>query len=282
MRLNPSHLTDGYKTGHIRQFPEKTTVVYSNFTPRSDKHLATWTGYDHKVVWFGLQGIIRWYLVDLWNTQFFDRPKSVVVADYKRRMDLYLGADAVSVDHIAALHDLQRLPIEIKSLPEGSRVDIRVPLFTIKNTEPEFYWLTNYLETSLSALLWKSITSATTAYEYRRMFEDYAKLTGGDLAFVDWQGHDFSFRGMSGIEDAILSGAAHLTSFTGTDTIPAIDYIEDYYGAMQTLIGASVPATEHAVACLSSVDYAEESYVTQVEEYFDDGLKTWMPLKYLA
>ena len=57
---------------------------------------------------------------------------------------------AVPVDHIAALHDLGYLPVRIKALPEGSRVNIKVPLFTVRETRKEFAWLTNYLETVLS------------------------------------------------------------------------------------------------------------------------------------
>ena len=59
----------------------------------------------------------------------------------------------------------------------------------------------------------------------------------------------FSMRGMSSVESAILSGMAHLLSFTGTDTIPAIYQLESSYDATG-LIGASVPATEHSVMCM--------------------------------
>ena len=69
---------------------------------------------------------------------------------YRRRMDNALGPGAVPVDHIAALHDLGYLPVRIKALPEGSRVNIKVPLFTVRETRKEFAWLTNYLETVLS------------------------------------------------------------------------------------------------------------------------------------
>ena len=38
MRISPLHATDFYKTGHIRQYPPAgTTLVYSNFTCRSDR-----------------------------------------------------------------------------------------------------------------------------------------------------------------------------------------------------------------------------------------------------
>lgn len=177
----------------------------------------------------------------------------------------------VDVSAMASLHDLGYLLILIKALPEGSRVGIRVPMFTIRNTRPEFYWLTNYLETQLSAEIWKMITSATTAYEYKRLLTRYAKLTGAPLEFVPWQGHDFSMRGMSGIHDATMSGAAHLTSFTGTDTISAIDYLEDYYGATG-LVGGSVPATEHSVMCMGSEQDELDTFRRLITGVYPSGI----------
>ncbi len=41
-------------------------------------------------------------------------------------------------------------------------------------------------------------TSVTVAREYRKKLDHDATLTGGDAAFVPWQGHDFSFLGMAG------------------------------------------------------------------------------------
>ena len=121
-------------------------------------------------------------------------------------------------------------------------MQMRVPLLTIVNTHPDFYWVTNYIETQLSAELWKPITSATIAYEYRRLFARYAAQTGADPAMLPWMGHDFSARGMSGIADGATTGAGHLLSFYGTDTIAAIDYLEDFYpDAAPGLIGGSVP-----------------------------------------
>ena len=101
-------------------------------------------------------------------------------------MDNYLGKDSIPYQHIADLHDLGYLPLEIKALPEGSLVPMRVPIFTIKNTNPGFFWLTNMLETVLSAVLWKPSTSATTAFEYLRTFTRFARETvGDDLSFID-------------------------------------------------------------------------------------------------
>ena len=269
MRCFPPHLTDFYKVSHRKMYPEGTEYVYSNFTCRSDKLANVGLGFDHKVVFFGLQGVLQWLLQDLWGEGFFDRPLSEVLTRYQRRMDSSLGPGAVGTEHFEALWKLGYLPVLIKALPEGSRVDIRVPVFTIVNTHPDFFWLTNYLETQLSAEVWKPITSATVAHEYRRLLDQAAKFTGTDPEFVPWQGHDFSFRGMSGIFDAAQSGAGHLLSFTGTDTISAIDYLEDYYGGTG-LIGGSVPASEHSVSCAGSAcDSLDLAHVEVGElEYF--------------
>ena len=167
-------------------------------------------------------------------------------------VDAGLGKDCITLDHIAALHKLQYLPLHVKAIPEGTLVPTRVPVMTLYNTVDHAFWLPNALETLISATLWGMMTSATTAFQFRKRFMEHAKAVGLDPAFTKWQGHDFSMRGMFGVEAAILSGSAHLLSFTGTDTIPALPFHERYYGAnLDTdLVGGSVPATEHSVMCL--------------------------------
>lgn len=188
-------------------------------------------------------------------------------------MDTSLGEGSVGTKHIGDLHDLGYLPVLVKALPEGVRVNIRVPMWTIRETIPEFYWVTNYLETQLSAEAWKPITSATMAYEYHRLFTQAAEHTGSPLDFVQWQGHDFSFRGMSGITDAFQSGAGHLLSFYGTDTIGAIDYLEEYYGGkLDHFIGGSVPATEHSVMCMGGHNTEIETFRRLITDVYPKGI----------
>ena len=251
MRILPVLLKDGYKVGHRVQYPADTILVYSNMTPRKSRVEGV-----NGVVSFGMQYFVVEYLQRQFNEQFFGQPKDAVLRAYQRRINTYLGPDAIAFDHIADLYDLGYLPLHVKAVLEGQIVPFRVPMFTIYNTKPEFFWLTNMLETLISNVLWLPSTSATTAFRYRQVFDAYAKQTGADPAFVPWQGHDFSMRGVAGIEAACLSGAAHLLSFTGTDTIPAIDFLEQYYGANaeQELIGGSVPATEHSVMSMGTRD----------------------------
>jgi len=268
--------TDSYKLSHKGFMDEATTLIYSNFTARSDKHLPVLRDrYDGKVVFWSLQFFIIDYLINEWNRHFFSQPKEKVIAKFKRLVDGYLGAGAVDMAHFEALHDLGYLPIEIKALPEGSLVNIKVPFLTIKNTHPDFAWLTNYLETVMSSALWKPITTATIAREYRKLINEYALKTTGSLDFTQFQAHDFSFRGMSNRQDAAACGAGFLISSNGTDTIPAIDFLEEYYGADVTkeFIGTSVPASEHSIMCMGIATEGErESIKRFITEAYPDGI----------
>jgi len=269
MKTNPFLLTDYYKVGHVFQYPDKTELVYSNLTPRSSRLKDV-----DEMVFFGMQYFIKEYLVAYFNDNFFHQSKEKVMADYKRRISTSLGAGLPSYSHLERLHDLGYLPIEIKALPEGSKVPMKVPCITLVNTLPEFYWLTNFLETLLSAVIWQPCTSATIAHAYRKLLNGYAAETGMHAEFVQWQGHDFSFRGMSSLETAVLSGMGHLLSFTGTDTIPAIDALEQYYNADadKELIGGSVAATEHSVMCSGSKDGELETFKRLVTAVYPAGI----------
>ena len=275
MGVNPLTAIDYYKADHRRQYPEGTEYVYSNFTPRSD-HLASTVlnDFDHKVVVWGVQGFLKWFLINTWNREFFDKPKAEVCAAYKRRMDNALGPNMVDTKHIEELHDHGYLPLRIKALPEGSRCPIGVPMLTIRNTEPRFFWLVNYLETVLSTELWKPMTVATIAREYRRLFDLYAERTGGDPMFTAVQGHDFSCRGMSGIGDGAAASSGHLLSFIGTDTVASIDYVEEYYNANsdEGPIGVSVPATEHSVMCAGTEVGEFDTIKRLVTELYPTGI----------
>lgn len=192
--------------------------------------------------------------------------------EYKAVMDSYLGKDAVPVDHIRALHNLGYLPLHIKSLDEGSKVPMKVPVLTITNTRDEFFWLVNYLETVLSAELWKASTNATIAHHYRKVCEQWAVKTCSDMSHLDFQCHDFSFRGMAGLQDTMQAGAGHLLSFKGTDSIPSLLYARDHYTAGEDyFIGASIPATEHSVMCMGEKEQEIETFRRLIVDLYPQG-----------
>lgn len=239
----PFALSDAYKLSHWRQYPKNTTAIYSNFTPRKSRR----PGID-KFVFYGLQH----FLIDLnhiFKEKFFDLSEDEAVAKFDAFFTKFFGSpNEDSNERVRALHRLGYLPIRIQALPEGSVIDHNIPPMTITSTHPDFFWFSQWLETWMSSEVWKPCTSATTAFYYRQIFNKYNRLTSDNAWLVDFQGHDFSFRGMSGCLDACASGSAHLVGFKGTDTCPAVDWIEFYYPGNNGMIGTSVPATEHSVA----------------------------------
>ena len=267
--MNPLLLTDGYKVDHRRQYPDKTTLVYSNWTPRKSRIEGI-----EDVVFFGLQYFLKKYIIEEFENNFFSQPKEKVIKRYERRINNYLGPNAVGIAHIAALHDLGYVPMVFKALPEGVSVPIRVPMFTMYNTKPEFFWLTNYFETILSTTVWLPCNSATIAKTYRKILDAYANETASNPEFVDWQGHDFSMRGMAGLEAALISASGHLLCFTGTDTIPAVDFLETYYNADSDaeLVGGSVAATEHSVMSMGTDAAEQETFKRLITETYPNGI----------
>ena len=211
MKINPILAIDGYKVSHRVQYPQGTTKVYSNFTPRSDRFFQSPQA-DGKLVFFGLQGFLQWFLVDLFNDAFFARPEEEVVNEYKQVMDGYLGRDTVGVEPVRALHRLGLI------------------------------------------------------------CERWAEKTCSDLTHLDFQCHDFSFRGMSGLHDTAQSGCGHLASFKGTDSLPSLLYARDYYTRGEDeLIGASIPATEHSVMCMGEREREIETFRRLITEVHPQG-----------
>lgn len=254
------HAIDFYKTGHGSQYAPNTTHISSTWTARFNKHAVAYA-IDGKtpdeIVVIGTHAVCQKILKRQFD-KFFKMPYQKAVRKFKNRVDAALGKGAVSTQQIAMLHQLQYLPIEVYSLPEGTRCPMKVASALIRSTHVDFAWVTNYIETVFSNESWKMPTIATIAFQYRLLLEKFAELTGASKDFVKWQGHDFSARGMSGQEDASWSSMGHLTSFYGTDTVGALDSIDKYYATVTPIIAGSVPATEHSVMSLNIIKRMNE------------------------
>lgn len=280
--LQAATATDFYKTGHGPLYPKGTSRKYSNFTPRAAKNFVRSKScssyFDQKVINFGIYGSFQ-ELVELWDRTFFHVEKSKAIKQAQRRFDNALGAGVASTDGLAKLWEIGHLPVTVLSIEEARAVDIGIPLWVVYNEEgfEEFYWVVNYLETILSSYNWQQITNATTAFQYRIVMELWANRTCDNKDHIIWQGHDFSFRGMPGPEAAGRSNSGHLLPFRGTDTIPAIDYLEALYGANSDveLVGGSVIATEHAVATANILYRLKQAIkALYADPSFDDSKMT--------
>lgn len=265
--INPMLLTDFYKTIHHMCYAEGMTKLVSYWTPRMSRK----ENMD-KVVMFGLQSFVKKYLIEYFNNNFFYESKDKIVNEYKRVISRTMGDMAADTTHIEKLHDLGYLPIKIKAVPEGTRVNIKTPMIEITNTHGDFSWLVNYLETFMSCNIWQPMTSATIAYRYREIVEKYFDLTvvNGDVTKACG---DFSMRGFSSIESAQVSSAGHLLSFTGTATIPSILYLEEYYNCNieNEVVGLGTPSTEHSVMCSYGTDELK-AYRRLINEVFPTGI----------
>lgn len=115
--MNPLTAIDFYKADHRNQYPEGTSLVFSNFTPRYSR-----IGEIDQIVFFGLEYYLQAYLTDFWHEGFFSRPKTEVIQEYKRRMTN--AGISITYEHIEALHDYGKLPLEIWALDGGMKTDI--------------------------------------------------------------------------------------------------------------------------------------------------------------
>ena len=244
---NPILWTDGYKLCHKDQYPDLTSWVYETWTPRMSRI----PGIKH-VVFYGLQGAMA-EMTDNFAKHFFEQPLDKVLQEYEQAIAQIFAltnpnfVKTHSSEHIAALHKLGYLPIKIKALPEGSLVPIGVPMFTIENTHPDFFWLPGYLETQLSSYIWLPMTSATIALQYKRLLTRYAELSSDPKKVINQCG-DFSMRGMGSPEAAQRSAGGHLLSFSGSATLLAREYLKAYYQANDNVMSYT-PSTEHSVMC---------------------------------
>ncbi|WP_120522622.1 nicotinate phosphoribosyltransferase [Arthrobacter celericrescens] len=262
--------TDAYKLGHRELYPEGTTGILSNYTNRGSRIEGV-----TKVVHFGLQAFLQSYCTEAF-APFFAADEDEAVAEYEAVLESILGPNHIGSEHIRALHRVGYLPLVFRAVPEGTRVPLRVPSFTIENTRPEFFWLVNYIETVLSAAVWHPSTTATIADHYRGILDQAADTTGVDRAAVNWQLHDFSYRGMSGTASAAASGAGHLLSFTGSDSLATIDWVNRYYpssaGTENGLVLGSVPATEHSVMCAGISESSELETFERILDKHPSGI----------
>lgn len=76
--MNSMLLTDSYKLGHADQYSEGTTLVFSNFTPRSDNHAAE--AFKGGVVVFGVQLAFK-KLMNHFDENFFNNEERISTED---------------------------------------------------------------------------------------------------------------------------------------------------------------------------------------------------------
>ena len=263
MNMNPFLLTDFYKLTHILQYRKELRQLTSYLTPRSSRL----PNIDH-VVMFGLQMYVKDYVVDNFNKNFFQRNFEYCECEIREVLELGLGYDEELIEptihNLRCLHDLGYLPVEINAVPEGTLVPMGVPCVEIKSTCPNYFWVGQALEASLSAAIWQPMVSATIAREYRKIARDAKNATVENGIDERTFMCDFSMRGQESNESAVKASVAWLTSMWNSSTVAARKCIKDTYTNCSTRdkmtngIIRGLTSTEHSVmtshACLDGGD----------------------------
>ena len=263
MNINPFLLTDFYKLTHILQYRPELRELTSYLTPRGSRL----KGID-KVVFFGLSAYVHSYVVKNFNDNFFNRNFEYCECEIREVLELGLGyTDEMidkTVEHFKALHNLGYLPVEINAVAEGTLVPMGVPCLEIKSTNPQFFWVGQALEASLSAAIWHPMISATIAREYRKIARGAFSATVENGIDERTAMCDFSMRGQESNESAVNASVAWLTSMWNSSTVAARKHIKDVYTKLSTRdkmsnsIIRGLTSTEHSVmtshACLDGGD----------------------------
>lgn len=235
--------SDTYKHTHPRMYPKNLNKLVSYLTVRKNMSKT----FD-KMVFAGLQPFMMEYLVKGFNEQFFKLPLAYVEKVYKEYMGVQIGVENTEWESIKALRELGYLPLEIRALPEGTVVNMGIPVVEMTNTHPDFAWVVQWVECILQAELWAPCAYATIGKAYHDLAEKYYNETA-DNANPFMAMSDFGMRGMSCLEDSIRASASWLFSFDKTSTIPALPYIDKFYMAecAKNDIGRGGVSSEHSV-----------------------------------
>jgi len=241
-RENLILLADAYKYAHHKLYYPGTTQIYSYLESRG--------GMFNETVFFGLQYFLKEYLQgQAFTRQDLDEAEGFLLQVFGRN-DVF---DKSKFQYILDKYN-GHLPVRIKAVPEGINVPTSNVLMTIENTDPECYWLTNFLETLLMQV-WYPCTVATLSNQVKKVVKRYyiETATPGSEAGINFVLNDFGFRGVSSVESAKLGGAAHLLNFDGSDNLAGSGMAISHYNA-QKVYGLSIPATEHSICTLLGRD----------------------------
>ena len=253
--------SDLYKYTHWLQFPENTTKIYSYGESRG----CSLTIEIPHTVFFGLQGFIKEYLEGVVIEQWMIDEAEIMLGEAFFTHEYFNKA---SFTRLLEKHG-GKLPIEIYAVEEGLKIPTHNVLFTITNTDDEFAWLTQWLETMLLRAVWYPTTVATISNQVKETYAKYARLCGA-VEYHPYVLCDFGARGCSSHETAGIGGAAHLVNFQGTDTLEGIKWAKTYYGNVAN--GHSVMASEHSTTTIYREMGELEAYATFLNRCPDSNI----------
>lgn len=255
--FNPHNLilhTDSYKASHFAQFPRGMTF--------GSWYIESRGGDSNFVRFFGLQAFLMEYL-----------SRGVSAADVEEAQELFT-AHGLPFPYEGWMHIAKnlggRLPVRIRAVPEGAVIPVHNPLVIVESTDPRVLWLPGWLETTLLRAVWYPTTVCTVSWEIKQIIQAALEKTADDpQAELPFKLHDFGARGVSSLESAGLGGMAHLVNFMGSDTVAALVYARNYYGA--EMAAYSIPAMEHSTVTSFGLEGELLAYRQMIETFGKPG-----------
>lgn len=233
LSYNPILNTDSYKHSHFRMSPPKTKYVNSYIEPRGGRY--------NRALFFGLQMYLKEYLSQPITKENIEEAEEFLPA----HGEPFCKANW---EYILDKHG-GYFPLSIQAIEEGRVIDISNALVQIINTDPNCWYLPQFVESPLLRSVWYPVTVATMSYMIKQIYKTYLEKTCDDPENnILFALNDFGARGSSCYESSGIAGAAHLVNFLGTDTIQGIRTAQHYYNTKE-MLGYSVPASEHSVTC---------------------------------
>lgn len=246
--------TDSYKVSMWKQYPEGTEIVYSYIEARGgifDETVMLGTQVFRKEV---LEVLVTMEDVLAGNDYWTAHGEPFNLFGWTRLVEKHKG----------------RLPLLIKSVPEGTVVPSGNVLLTVENTDPEFPWLTTWIETSLLRTIWYMSSVSTLSREIKKVIKQYL-LKSGDVAGLPFKLHDFGSRGANSQQTAMRGAVAHLANFSGTDTFIGVLLANKVYGADIKATGFSIPAAEHSTITSWGRENETKAYANMVSQFSKPG-----------
>lgn len=241
---------DAYKVGHMSQYPKDTEYIYSVMQLRSDRYFG-------KTPIVGLQYLLKEYL-----TQKIEQKEVDQLIEELKLMGVYHPETEQKLNQLVKLG---YIPLRIKSLPEGSIVDLPNAICTVENTVSGYHWVVGFFETLLLKW-WSALATASCSLEYKKIVDNYFNRTSDSDFLKPFMVHDFGSRGCMTPEGAAFTGMAHALNFTGSDTIMTIPLLRKYYNA-EGMVISSVPASEHSIMCSWGRNNEIDAFANMLETY---------------
>lgn len=248
---------DSYKASMYVQYPPKTQYIYSYVESRGSK-VADYT------IFFGLQMFLKEYLSKPITTEEINIAEQLITAHgepFNRK-----GWEYVVEKHGG------KLPIVIRAVEEGTKVNNHNVLLTVENTDLECFWLTTYVETALLRAIWYPTTVATISHVAKSIIKKYLEETSDDVSGLLFKCHDFGSRGVSSFESAGIGGLAHLVNFRGSDTMTSLLYAREYYNHTNEPAGWTIRASEHSTIVSWGKEHEVDAYENMIDQFGDQTI----------